>query len=66
MNLKNLFLSVLALSPSLAVAHPGHETSALHLHVGIPSTMNSLNPLLLAAGLFVGSLFLAARLSKSR
>jgi hypothetical protein len=66
MNLKNLFFSVLALSPSLAVAHPGHETSALHLHVGIPSAMNSINPLMLAAGLFVGSLFLAASLFKSR
>lgn len=66
MKLKNLFLSILALSPSLVFAHPGHEASALHLHVGVPSPLNGINPALISAGLFVGSLLVVARLLKNR
>jgi hypothetical protein len=66
MKLKNLFLCLLSLSPSLAVAHPGHGTSSLHLHVGVPSGLNSIDPTLVASGLFVASLVLAARLLKGR
>ncbi len=66
MKLKNLVLSILALTPSLAFAHPGHEASALHLHVGVPGALNSINPVFIAAGLLVGSLFLASRLYKGR
>jgi hypothetical protein len=66
MKFKNLFLSLLAVSPSLAVAHPGHGTSALHLHVGAPDALNSIDPTMMAAGLLVGSLLLAFRLSKGR
>ena len=66
MKLKNVVLSVLALTPSLALAHPGHEASALHLHVGIPSALNSINPVFVSASLLVGSLFLAYRLNKGR
>jgi hypothetical protein len=66
MKFKNLFLSLLAVSSSLAVAHPGHGTSALHLHVGAPAALNSIDPTLIAAGLLVGSLLLAFRLHKGR
>ena len=66
MKLKNLFLSLLAVSPSLAVAHPGHATSALHLHVGAPDALNSIDPTLVAAGLLLGALLLAFRLQKGR
>ena len=66
MKLKNLFLSLLAVSPSLAVAHPGHATSALHLHVGTPDALNSIDPTLVAAGLLLGALLLAFRLQKGR
>jgi hypothetical protein len=66
MKLKNLFLSLLAVSPSLAVAHPGHATSALHLHVGAPDALNSIDPTLVAAGLLLGALLLASHLQKGR
>jgi hypothetical protein len=66
MKFKNLFLSLLAVSPSLAVAHPGHGTPALHLHVGAPDALNSIDPTLIAASLLVGSLLLAFRLHKGR
>jgi hypothetical protein len=66
MKLKTLFLGVLALSPCVAFAHPGHSTSPLHLHVGLPNALNAINPAVVAAGLFVGSLLVASRLFKSR
>jgi hypothetical protein len=66
MKFKNLFLSLLAFSPSLAVAHPGHGASALHLHVGGLDALNSVDPTIIAAGLLAGSLLLAFSLQKER
>jgi hypothetical protein len=66
MKLKRLVLCLLSLSPSLAVAHPGHEAPTLHLHVGAPTALNSIDPTLIASGLFVASIVLAVRLLKGR
>ncbi len=62
MKLKNLFLGLLAIAPSVAFAHPGHSASALHLHAGTPSILNAVDPSIVAVGLFVSSLMLASRL----
>jgi hypothetical protein len=66
MKLKRLLLAVLALAPSFASAHPGHAASALHLHSGTPSALNSFDPTVVAATLLVGSLLLASRLRNQR
>jgi hypothetical protein len=66
MKFKNLFLSVLALLPSVAFAHPGHEASALHLHAGVPTALNAFNPAMVATSLLIGSILLASRLFKRR
>ena len=70
MRLKKFFVSVLALAPSLAPslasAHPGHEASTLHLHVGLPNALNAINPGVVASGLLIASLLVTSRLLKDR
>jgi hypothetical protein len=57
---------VLALSPMIASAHPGHEASALHLHMGLPSAANTLDLRLTFAALVLALGWQALRLSKRR
>jgi hypothetical protein len=66
MKLRNIVYSAVTLLPTLAAAHPGHTPSALHLHLGAPDALNSFNPELIAAGLFLGTLFVSRILLKKR
>lgn len=66
MKASTFFVTALALSASLASAHPGHESSALHLHLGVPSTGNSLDLRLTFAALTLGLLYQAVRAFKRR
>ena len=43
MKLKNVFFAALALAPTLASAHPGHEATVLHLHIGNPGVSNAVD-----------------------
>jgi hydrogenase/urease accessory protein HupE len=66
MKSNSIVFSTLALSSSFALAHPGHEASALHLHVGVPGPLNTINPLWIAVGLFAGALCVGIRILKGR
>ena len=58
---KSLFLAALTLLPTFAMAHPGHDVNALHLHVGTPSTASSLDLRLTFAALVLGLVYQAFR-----
>lgn len=58
MKIQRLLLAALALSPAVALAHPGHDASALHLHAGIPSVANTVDLRLAVAGLVLGLAYL--------
>ncbi|NBV85458.1 MAG: hypothetical protein EBS01_04170 [Verrucomicrobia bacterium] len=66
MKLRSLLFSALALVPMFASAHPGHDASALHLHLGNPGANNALDLRLTFAALVVGLIAQALRAFKRR
>jgi hypothetical protein len=66
MKASTFFVTALSLSTVLASAHPGHDTSALHLHLGMPSTANTLDLRLTFAALVLALAFQAVRAFKRR
>ncbi len=56
----------LSLSPVIALAHPGHGTSALHLHLGAPTAANTLDLRLTFAALVLALAWQAVRTIKRR
>jgi hypothetical protein len=56
----------LALCPMIASAHPGHESSALHLHMGLPSAANALDLRLTFAALVLALGWQALRVFNRR
>jgi hypothetical protein len=57
MKIQRLLFAILSLSPAVALAHPGHEASELHLHAGAPTIFNSVDLRLVAAGLVLGLVY---------
>ena len=51
MNFRSLALSLALFFPTGAFAHPGHASTALHLHAGVPTAGNALDVWILAAAL---------------
>jgi len=66
MKAKTYFVTAFAVSAALASAHPGHDTSALHLHTGMPSAANALDLRLTFAALVLGLAYQALRAFKRR
>jgi len=66
MKFVNLLVCSLTLAPVLANAHPGHSDNALHLHLGLPAAVNSVDLRLTFGVLVLGVLHLALRASKRR
>jgi multisubunit Na+/H+ antiporter MnhC subunit len=61
MSHKSFSALILALVPTLASAHPGHDPNVIHLHAGIPSAANTLDLRLIFAALVIGVCFQAFR-----
>ena len=51
MNFRSLALFLAAFLPAAAFAHPGHASSALHLHAGVPMAGNTFDVWILAGAL---------------
>ena len=66
MKASTLFVTALTLSATLASAHPGHDSSALHLHLGAPTGANALDLRLTFAALVLGLAYQALRSFKRR
>ena len=66
MKLRSLLLSALAMAPMFASAHPGHDATALHLHLGMPAANNALDLRLTFAALVLGLIVPALRAFKRR
>ena len=66
MKVKNIFVAALALVPAFASAHPGHDTTALHLHLGSPGALNAVDLRLTFAALILCLAVQALRSTKRR
>lgn len=64
MNATRLIFSALALIPVVGSAHPGHESSALHLHLGAPAAFNALDLRLTFGALILALAYQAMRALK--
>ncbi len=66
MKVKNILVAAIALGPAFASAHPGHEASALHLHLGSADASNALDLRLTFAALVLCLAYQTLRISKRR
>lgn len=66
MKFPRAFALTLALCPAIAFAHPGHDASALHLHLGAPTASTSSEIWLLGVFLALASVGVALRSLRSR
>ena len=64
MNATRLIVTAIALIPVIGSAHPGHESSALHLHLGVPTAVNSLDLRLTFGALVLALAYQAMRALK--
>ena len=64
MNAKRLIFTAITLIPVVGAAHPGHESSALHIHLGTPTALNALDLRLLFGALILGLAYQAMRATK--
>jgi hypothetical protein len=66
MKLNKFIAPIVCLLPCVASAHPGHDTNALHLHLGAPLQSNALDLRLTLAALVLAFAWQGVRAFRNR